>query len=303
MQPLLSVIVPHYNMAKYLPEALGSIFCQTFTDFEIVLIDDCSTDQHSLALVEELRQHHPRIRLLHNERNLGAVLTVNRGLQEAQGKYVFLLAADDKVLEKTFFEQMISILEKHPQFSMCTSDHAMFIDGIDKLHTWRVFPHLDALTPISAQQFLAMCQKGEIKYWLFAMGSIFRKELFVENDFFSTDFPVLADWYLIHLFALKGGCLYLPGIFVAWRHRENNNLYQHMKSNEVLNLLRRIAKTAQHRRLFARSTLLGCYLKQKLIQVLMRPHLWTFLVPFLKRKIKNICQAPFQKNKTIKLLP
>lgn len=286
MNPTISVIMPNYNMVQYFPEALASICSQTFADFEVVFIDDGSQDE-SLLTIESFSKIDPRIRVLRNSKNIGAVSTVNRGIQEARGQYIHLLAADDKILSNNFFEQMIGLLEKNPSFSMCTSDHAMFLDGESKIHSWPVFPHLNAMTCIQPKEFMEMCRKDIIKYWLFAMGTIFRRELFLQNGFFSTDFPVLSDWYFVHLCALKEGCIYLPGFYVAWRSRGKNNLYHYMKKNEVLKLFLHIAKVKENRRLFNKSTLLGNYVKQSLSQIALRPYLWDFVFPFVKRKTKN----------------
>jgi|SRR3989344_772981 len=286
MNPALSVIMPNYNMAQYFPEALASLFAQTFTDFEVIFVDDGSFD-NSLLMIESFCKSDSRIRVLRNQQNIGAVSTVNRGLKEARGKYIHLFAADDKILSEYFFERMIHLLEKYPAFSMCTSDHSMFTDGEQKIYSWPVFPHLKEMTCISPKEFMEMCRKDIIKYWLFAMGTIFRRELFLQNGFFSTDFPVLSDWYFVHLCALKEGCIYLPGYNVAWRSRGKDNLFNYMKKNEILNLLLHIAKVRQNRRLYNKSTLLGNYVKQSLSQIIWRPYLWDFVFPFFKRKMKN----------------
>lgn len=289
MLPSLSVVMPNYNMARYLPEALQSLFSQTFQDFELVFIDDGSTDE-SLRVVESYRQPARNVRILCNPKNLGAITTINRGVKEALGSYVFFLAADDKILKPTFFETMISLLKKHPTLPMATSDHGMFIDGEEKIHTWKIFPHLSIPQPIAADEFAEMCHKEKLNYWLFAMGAFFRKELFFRYGFFDMKMPVLSDWYLIHLFALKEGFIYVPEIFVAWRHRGKDNLYNTMKSNEAFTLIKRIAQSKDQRRKFHRSTLLGCYVMQCLPQLFLRPHLWDFLWPFALRKGRNIRQ-------------
>jgi glycosyltransferase involved in cell wall biosynthesis len=293
MPPCLSVIIPLYNMAEYLKEAVASVLSQTWGDFEIVIINDGSTD-HSLNVVEELCKKDSRIRFFTNAKNSGAIFTVNRGIQEAKGKYIHLLAADDKLLLPTFFEKMVPPLEAHPQIPMSTSDHGTFHDGSNQIYIHRVFPHLDSLTFIPPEEFVALCHTETIQYWLFAMGTIFRRELFFKYGFFRSDLPVLSDWYLIHLFALKKGCFYLPGTYVAWRFRGSGNLYHHMKKTEVIHLLRLISRSREERRLFNKSRLLGCYIKQQLTQIALRPQLWNFIFPFIQRKLENTAKKFFR---------
>lgn len=93
----VSVLVPSYNCAHYLPQALDSALGQTFTDFEILVIDDGSTD-NTRAVVEEYRKRHPdKIRYIHQE-NQGLACARNAGLRNARGEYIALLDADDQWL-------------------------------------------------------------------------------------------------------------------------------------------------------------------------------------------------------------
>ena len=70
--PRLSVIVANYNNAQYLPDCLNSVLCQTYQDLEILICDDCSTDD-SLKVLKNYQQRYPdKIRILHNDRNQGA---------------------------------------------------------------------------------------------------------------------------------------------------------------------------------------------------------------------------------------
>ena len=92
MTPLISVVIPCYNAEPYIREAVSSILAQSFSDFELIIVDDRSTDESS-ALVRQL--YDSRIRLLENQVRLGISLTRNRGLVEARGKYIAVLDADD----------------------------------------------------------------------------------------------------------------------------------------------------------------------------------------------------------------
>lgn len=101
--PLVSVIMPAYNAAPFIEEAINSVISQTVTDWELLVIDDCSTDDTS-RIVEEIANCDNRIKLLINEKNMGAAGSRNRGLDIFQGRYVALLDSDDywypQMLEK-----------------------------------------------------------------------------------------------------------------------------------------------------------------------------------------------------------
>ena len=91
-QPKISVLIPIYNVEKYLRECLSSLAAQTFTDFEALCINDGSTD-NSQAIIEEFCQD-PRFRLI-NKENSGYGASMNRGLKEATGEYIAILESDD----------------------------------------------------------------------------------------------------------------------------------------------------------------------------------------------------------------
>ena len=93
MPPKISVLVPVYNTEKYLRQCLESIRAQTFTEFEIVAIDDGSTD-NSLAILEEYAIQDKRMRIL-SQKNVGIAVTRNRLLEQAQGKYFLFVDSDD----------------------------------------------------------------------------------------------------------------------------------------------------------------------------------------------------------------
>ena len=92
MIPEVSVVIPVHNGAKTLPKALDSALCQR-VELEIIVIDDCSEDDLEHALIPYGRDD--RVRVLKNEKNLGAAASRNRGVKEARGNYVAFLDSDD----------------------------------------------------------------------------------------------------------------------------------------------------------------------------------------------------------------
>jgi len=92
--PYFSVVVACYNGGAYLPETLDSILAQTFSDFELIYIDDCSTD-NSLDIAKSYAKKDSRIIILENERNSGVANSRNKGFAQAKGQYVCPCDADD----------------------------------------------------------------------------------------------------------------------------------------------------------------------------------------------------------------
>jgi glycosyltransferase involved in cell wall biosynthesis len=107
--PKVSVIIPVYNREKYVGEAIDSILAQSFPDFEVLLVDDGSTDNS----VELMRSYtDPRVRLVRNERNLGIPKTRNRGVQLARGDYIAILDSDDTASPDRLAKQ-VAFLDRH----------------------------------------------------------------------------------------------------------------------------------------------------------------------------------------------
>ncbi|AGC47026.1 family 2 glycosyl transferase [Myxococcus stipitatus DSM 14675] len=122
--PRVTFLVPYFNMGRYLPETLRSIRAQTFTDYEILVVDDGSTDPHSRALLETLDA--PDLRII-SKQNGGLSSARNAGLKEARGHYVLPLDADD-LLQPTFLEKAIALMEGSRDFAFVTSLVSYFID-------------------------------------------------------------------------------------------------------------------------------------------------------------------------------
>lgn len=89
-----SIILPLYNTEQYIQRAINSVLLQTFQAFELIVIDDASTD-NSYTLVEKHYGDHPKVRLFRNPVNLGTYKTQNVGLQKARGTYITVIGADD----------------------------------------------------------------------------------------------------------------------------------------------------------------------------------------------------------------
>lgn len=132
--PLISVILPVYNAENTLGEAIESILNQTFADFELILINDGSTDASEKIV---LSYEDKRIKYFSNETNKGLIYTLNRGLRLARGKYIARMDADDISLP-TRFEKQVRILEENPSVIVCGSRIAYF--GIKKRKSVYIAP-------------------------------------------------------------------------------------------------------------------------------------------------------------------
>ncbi|RXR19086.1 glycosyltransferase family 2 protein [Flavobacterium amnicola] len=113
--PKITVVMTVYNGEKYIKESIECVLNQTFQDFELLVINDGSTDG-SVSIVESFQDS--RIRLIHNEKNSGVLFTRNRGLQEAFGEYVAVLDSDD-LCTSNRLETQYNFLEANPDIAVC----------------------------------------------------------------------------------------------------------------------------------------------------------------------------------------
>ncbi|MBG9981679.1 glycosyltransferase family 2 protein [Aerococcaceae bacterium DSM 111020] len=103
--PIISIITPVYNAATLLPDTIESVLQQTYTDFEMILVNDQSTD-NSLAILEEYAQQDERIKVISLNENSGAAVARNTGLDHAQGDYIAFIDSDDVWHPKKLTKQL-----------------------------------------------------------------------------------------------------------------------------------------------------------------------------------------------------
>jgi glycosyltransferase involved in cell wall biosynthesis len=110
----VTVIIPNYNHALYLKQRIDSVLNQTFQDFEVIILDDCSKDE-SREVIEQYRQHSKVSQIVFNEINSGSTFKQwNKGLALAQGKYIWIAESDD-FAELNLLETLVSKLEANPE--------------------------------------------------------------------------------------------------------------------------------------------------------------------------------------------
>lgn len=124
--PTVSVIMPAYNGAALIGETIESVLAQSFDDFELIIVDDCSTD----ATLEVVRRYaDPRIRTLRAPENGGPVLARNRAFAAARGSYIAGLDQDDLCTPDRFARQ-VAFLDAHPEVVLVASDCSLLTEGV-----------------------------------------------------------------------------------------------------------------------------------------------------------------------------
>lgn len=212
--PLVTVIMPAYNAERFLEEAVRSVLKQTFTDWELLILEDCATDG-TFALAEKLAAEDDRITLLKNEKNMGVARTRNRGFELARGKYVALLDSDD-IWHPEKLERQIARLEETGGDFSYTSYAIVDVEGkkckADFLVPGEV-TYKDQLTRNAIGCSTVMLKASLLKDYRFA------------TDFFHED-------YVLWIQLLRDGhrAVGCQEILVDWRYVENSRSFNKVKA-------------------------------------------------------------------------
>jgi glycosyltransferase involved in cell wall biosynthesis len=213
MSPTLSVVLPNYNHAAFIGRALTALLNQERAADEIVVIDDGSTDD-SVAVIERLAATAPAIRLLRNPGNIGVIPTLQRGLQEARGAYVYFAASDDWVLPG-FFKLALRRLEADPDLGLFCGEAVLLDGGSNKPFAVRpaVRPRLRA-GRIEASRVEHLLRTTD--NWIHTGSAVFRRDCVTWAGGFDPRLGSSADGFIARKIALKFGFYFEPQIVAAW---------------------------------------------------------------------------------------
>ena len=118
--PTISVIMPAYNAQAYIEQAIRSVQEQTYQDWELILIEDCSTDQ-TLSLIQKAMEADPRLRLIQNPQNSGVSCSRNAGIAQARGQWIAFLDSDDRWDREKLKKQLEFSIKHHCPFTFTGS--------------------------------------------------------------------------------------------------------------------------------------------------------------------------------------
>ncbi len=178
----VSVIIPVYNVEKYIRECLDSAINQTYKNLEVICVNDCSTD-NSVKIIEEYMQKDARVKIIHHDKNRGAGPARNTGIQNSNGEYIFFLDSDD-YLNLDAIELMVKN-QKETNADIIVSNTRVFTEDKDIAIENRVKEN-EKLLKISTQK---CCQIGfdNFQYnadYVFGIswGKLYKKDFLIKNN-------------------------------------------------------------------------------------------------------------------------
>lgn len=188
--PLISVIIPMYNAEKYIAECLGSLLGQTFQDFEVIVVDDCSTDSSCKIVEKFIPKFDGRLKLAHMKKNSGcAPAPRNKGFIISRGEYIYFMDADDALTE-TALEEMYTLAKDYDadvvyceKYFMSTGTGQEFLNSIHLAdNRIQAPPFVEEPTFISEDLGERIQEMLAIRFWMTPWLRLVSRELLAENE-------------------------------------------------------------------------------------------------------------------------
>ena len=231
--PAVSIIIPMYNVEKYVGECLDSILAQTFTDYEVIAVDDSSTDKTCEIVESYLPRFNGKLQLIRSEKNSGGHVGIprNKGMRYAVGDYLYFMDSDDAIVD-TALEELYNLAEEyHVELVHCerfyralgetvTTDKKLLEIGSDERTDFVTKP---TLMPNDLAERVREFNAG--KFWTAPWIHLMKRDLVFKNDI---KFPEIKigddDIFNLQLLCWAKDILRVPNVFYVWRKRDDSNI-------------------------------------------------------------------------------
>lgn len=227
MKQKLSIGIPTYNQAQYLKTAVLSAFNQSYKPAEIMVFDDCSTDD-TIQVLEELSIEIKELKVFRQKKNKGIAINKEACLKACTGDYIILLDSDDR-LEQDYAETLISLLEEFPEAAYAHGNVQQIDQNGDKTVVRKLYrkeTYLDANEDLK-RQINGMKVAANI--------ILYRKNALIAIDYFNCKANFAEDWYMLCQLASAGyGNVFTNKILSAYRvWSDSGQLRQKRKLDEI----------------------------------------------------------------------
>lgn len=226
MNPLVSICVPTYNGEKYLRECLNSVLAQTFSDFEVLIVDDQSSD-NTFCIAQEYAEKDTRIRVMRNDKNLGLVGNWNQCVELASGEWIKFVFQDD-LIAPACLEKMLAASTHNSSIICCLSD-LIIEEGTPKnIQEWfnnrltleKLFPKL---SQISAEDYCKAVVDTPVSYNFVGEPTLvmLRRNVFHKFGTFNPHLVHVCDFEFWTRIAIHTGIIFVPEKLATFRTHGN----------------------------------------------------------------------------------
>jgi glycosyltransferase involved in cell wall biosynthesis len=233
-EPVVTFVVTCYNYGRFLPDALNSLLRQTLSNFELIVIDDASTDETPQVLERYLGD--PRVRVVRHQRNAGNIASYNEGLADARGRYVGILSADDYLLVDHAVERQVEKFEADPRVGLVYSAHTVVQEGSAP---WIVVPWSGDIIHDGLDEFRKLIWGNYVLH----SGALLRADVARELGPYDPALPHSGDWDMWLRAAATNWVGYIAEPLYAYRIHGTNMFQRAMppryETDQVLLTIRR----------------------------------------------------------------
>ena len=223
--PDVSVIIPNYNHAAYLKQRIQSVLDQTYQDFELIIIDDYSTD-NSREIINEYKQH-PRVsNIVFNTANGGGAFAQwKKGIEMARGKYIWIAESDDWC-EPTLLETLVQAFEDNNNCVLAyVQTHT--VNGDNVIH--KTSAHNKMAEYVDGPAYIYQYLVGSCSIWNASM-MLFKKECYANVSQRFTTFKMCGDW-LFYIGLAKQGDVFISGKVLNYFRKHDKDISGNMYSS------------------------------------------------------------------------
>jgi Glycosyl transferase family 2 len=213
--PKVTFVVPCYKLAHLLSECLTSILAQSYRNFEVLVMDDCSPDDTAEVARSFLD---PRVKHIRNEPNLGHLRNYNKGFDLAQGEYIWLVSADDRLRTPYVLERYLEVMEANRRvgYAFCPGV-GLRGDQETGIVKWATLDEPDTI--LDGRTFLQRLLRSNC---ILAAAGLVRKECYERVGVFPLDLPFAGDWFLWCAIALHYDVAYFAEPMVNYREHSHS---------------------------------------------------------------------------------
>lgn len=224
--PKVSVIIPNYNHASYLPRRIESVLAQTFQDVEIIILDDHSPD-NSREIIESYALQYPQIKTFFNEQNSGSPFAQwNKGAEMARGEYLWFAESDD-FCEPLLLEKLVPLLDSNPNAGIAYAQ-TYLVDEKDEIKN-SYQKNLEFIYESDAwQRPFVKSGKEACREWLLfhnpipnASGALIRREAFMKAGKADMSMKLNGDWFLYARILSQYDLAFIPEMLNYFRVHEH----------------------------------------------------------------------------------
>jgi glycosyltransferase involved in cell wall biosynthesis len=286
MMPTLSIIIPCYNYAHYLKESVESIFNQSYDDFELVLIDDGSTDESWQIMQNYAAKYPQKVRTLRHEENQGLFKANEVGWHEARGTYLHFFSADD-IYQPLCLTKVMRMFHANPGLALVCTDLSYFQDGkepiikksLDGCFKERIF---------SRPEMIPLFQTT--KFWIPGLTCIVRQDILKKYGHLDSRLENISDWFCFHKIALFEGIGYIPEILISMRLHDQTYTSRvkrdkYRKRATYYYLLKMLTHNPEIKNAFKQSGLLSFIFHELYWKLRLNPCYYDYW-PYIKRREK-----------------